>query len=345
MVYYVATADVTRSDVDIFVNYNNNDPAAGWAMQRVLDQANAAQNKYGNPESEHYIPNYNVIVSTNAAGYNMSTGEPGGLLVMGGVEYHAVNSEGFFGVTKDGKPVFGSAADYNNIYRGQLRDGVAGFGTTLVKDGKIVGAGSGRASRTAIGITKTGKIVLMVFDGRQEPWSCGGSYIEIAQIMLEAGCVNAVNLTDGIDGLASGVTLPVMVFFAVVAWARGSETLALFPAAIVGGLIGFLCYNFHPAKVFMGDTGSLFLGGAVCGMAFALDMPLILILVGIVYIMETVSVMMQVVYFKLTHGKRIFRMTPIHHHFEMGGWSEVKIFCVFTGITVVMCLLSWIGIH
>ena len=164
-------------------------------------------------------------------------------------------------------------------------------------------------------------------------------------VFVIVGCVNAVNLTDGIDGLASGVTLPVMVFFAVVAWARGSETLALFPAAIVGGLIGFLCYNFHPAKVFMGDTGSLFLGGAVCGMAFALDMPLILILVGIVYIVETVSVMMQVVYFKLTHGKRIFRMTPIHHHFEMGGWSEVKIFCVFTGITVVMCLLAWIGIH
>ena len=197
MVYYVATADVTRSDVDIFVNYNNNDPAAGWAMQRVLDQANAAQNKYGNPESEHYIPNYNVIVSTNAAGYNMSTGEPGGLLVMGGVEYHAVNSEGFFGVTKDGKPVFGSAADYNNIYRGQLRDGVAGFGTTLVKDGKIVGAGSGRASRTAIGITKTGKIVLMVFDGRQEPWSCGGNYAEIAQVMLDAGCEFAINLDGG----------------------------------------------------------------------------------------------------------------------------------------------------
>ena len=164
-------------------------------------------------------------------------------------------------------------------------------------------------------------------------------------VFVIVGCVNAVNLTDGVDGLASGVTLPVMVFFAVVAWARGSETLALFPAALIGGLLGFLCYNFHPAKVFMGDTGSLFLGGAVCGMAFALDMPLILILVGIVYIVETLSVMMQVAYFKLTHGKRIFRMTPIHHHFEMGGWSEVKIFFVFTGVTVVMCILAWLGIR
>ncbi len=158
------------------------------------------------------------------------------------------------------------------------------------------------------------------------------------------GCVNAVNLTDGVDGLASGVTLPVMVFFAVTAYARGSHTLALFPAALVGGLLGFLCYNFHPAKVFMGDTGSLFLGGAVCGMAFALDLPLVLLLIGIIYIAEALSVILQVGYFKLTHGKRIFRMTPIHHHFEMGGWSEVKIFCVFTGITVVMCVLAWLGV-
>jgi len=164
-------------------------------------------------------------------------------------------------------------------------------------------------------------------------------------VFVIVGCVNSVNLTDGIDGLASGVTLPVMVFFTVAAWAKGSQTLALFPAALIGGLIGFLCYNFHPAKVFMGDTGSLFLGGAVCGMAFALDMPLILILVGLVYIVETLSVMMQVLYFKATHGKRIFRMTPIHHHFEMGGWSEVKIFFVFSGVTVVMCLLAWIGIR
>ncbi len=168
-------------------------------------------------------------------------------------------------------------------------------------------------------------------------------YLIFATFVI-VGCVNAVNLTDGVDGLASGVTVPVMVFFAVTAWAWGSETLALLPAALVGGLLGFLCYNFHPAKVFMGDTGSLFLGGAVCGMAFALDMPLVLILVGIVYIVEAVSVIMQVAYFKATHGKRIFRMTPIHHHFEMGGWSEVKIFAVFTGITALMCLLAGLGI-
>ena len=124
----------------------------------------------------------------------------------------------------------------------------------------------------------------------------------------------------------------------------GKTTLALLPAAMAGGLAGFLVYNFHPAKVFMGDTGSLFLGAAVCGMAFALDMPLVLILVGLIYIIETVSVMMQVTYFKLTHGKRIFKMTPIHHHFEMCGWSEVKIFTVFVTVTVLMCALAWWGV-
>ena len=163
-------------------------------------------------------------------------------------------------------------------------------------------------------------------------------------VFVILGCVNAVNLTDGVDGLATGVTIPVMIFFAVTAYLWGNETLALFPAALVGGLLGFLCYNFHPAKVFMGDTGSLFLGGAVCGMAFALDMPVILILVGVIYILETVSVILQVGYFKLTHGKRIFRMTPIHHHFEMGGWSEIKIFTVATVLTAVMCGLAWLGI-
>jgi len=168
-------------------------------------------------------------------------------------------------------------------------------------------------------------------------------YLVFAMFVI-VGCTNAVNLTDGIDGLASGVTVPVMVFFALSAYLWKQESVALVPAAMVGGLAGFLCYNFHPAKVFMGDTGSLFLGGLVCGLAFALDMPLVLLLVGLVYIAETLSVILQVGYFKLTHGKRIFKMTPIHHHFEMSGWSEVKIFTVFTLVTVVMCLIAWLGI-
>ncbi len=168
-------------------------------------------------------------------------------------------------------------------------------------------------------------------------------YIFFAMFVM-VGCVNAVNLTDGVDGLSTCVTIPVMVFFTAAAIAMGRTNLALFPASLVGGLAAFLVYNFHPAKVFMGDTGSLFLGGAVCAMAFALDMPLVLILVGLIYIVETVSDILQVIYFKLTHGKRLFKMAPIHHHFEMCGWKEEKIVFTFAGITVLMCLLAWIGV-
>ena len=160
-------------------------------------------------------------------------------------------------------------------------------------------------------------------------------------VFVIVGTVNAVNLTDGIDGLATGVTMPVMVFFVLTAVLKQKAQLAIFPAALFGALGGFLCYNFHPARTFMGDTGSLFLGGAVCGLAFALDMPLILVLVGIVYIIETISVILQVGYFKLTHGKRIFKMTPIHHHFEMSGWSEVKIWIVFVSVSVLFCALAY----
>lgn len=169
-------------------------------------------------------------------------------------------------------------------------------------------------------------------------------YIFFAMFVI-VGCVNAVNLTDGIDGLATGVTMPVMAFFTLVAIAARQWNLALFPATLLGGLGAFLTYNFHPAKAFMGDTGSLFLGGAVCGLAFALDIPLILILVGLVYIVETLSDIIQVTYFKLTHGKRIFKMAPIHHHFEMCGWSEEKIFTVFVSVTCIMCVLAWFGLQ
>ncbi len=168
-------------------------------------------------------------------------------------------------------------------------------------------------------------------------------YIFIAMFAM-VGCVNAVNLTDGVDGLSTSVTIPVMVFFTAAAIAKERFDLALMPAALTGGLIAYLFYNWHPAKVFMGDTGSLFLGGAVCALAFALDMPLILILVGLVYIVETLSVILQVGYFKLTHGKRLFKMAPIHHHFEMCGWKEEKIVIVFSCVSVIMCILAWFGI-
>ena len=168
-------------------------------------------------------------------------------------------------------------------------------------------------------------------------------YIFFAMFVM-VGCVNSVNLTDGVDGLCTSVTLPVMVFFTAVSVALGKFDLALLPASLVGGLLAYLTYNWHPAKVFMGDTGSLFLGGVVCAMAFALEMPLILILVGFVYICETMSDILQVSYFKLTHGKRLFKMAPIHHHFEMCGWKEEKIVLSFTAVSAIMCVLAWFGI-
>lgn len=176
-------------------------------------------------------------------------------------------------------------------------------------------------------------------------WSVAPVIYILFAVFVIVGCVNAVNLTDGIDGLATGVTMPVTVFFVLTAVLLQKTELAFFPAALFGALAGFLCYNFHPAKTFMGDTGSLFLGGAVCGLAFALDMPLILLLVGIIYIIETVSVIMQVTYFKLTHGKRIFKMTPIHHHFEMSGWSEVKIWVVFVTVSICFCALAYLAVQ
>ncbi len=169
------------------------------------------------------------------------------------------------------------------------------------------------------------------------------AYIFFAMFVI-VGCVNAVNLTDGVDGLCGSVTVPVMVFFAAAGFAMGKLEMALLPASLIGGLVGYLFYNWHPAKVFMGDTGSLFLGGIVCGLAFALDMPLVLVLIGLVYIVETVSVILQVGYFKISHGKRLFKMAPIHHHFEMCGWKEIKICFVFSAVSVVMCILAWLGI-
>ncbi len=169
------------------------------------------------------------------------------------------------------------------------------------------------------------------------PWPL---YIIFAAFVI-VGADNAVNLTDGIDGLAASVTFPVAVFFACVGVALGDMGVAIFAGALAGGLLGFLLYNFNPAKVFMGDTGSLFLGGSVAGLAFACDMPLILLLVGLVYIIETLSVILQVTYFKATGGRRLFRMAPIHHHFEMCGWSERKIVAVFAGLTALLCLAAY----
>ena len=153
------------------------------------------------------------------------------------------------------------------------------------------------------------------------------------------GTVNGVNFTDGLDGLASSVTVMVAVFFTVAAAGSGIGITPI-TCAVVGSLLGFLVFNVFPAKVFMGDTGSLALGGFVAGTAYMLQMPLFLPIVGFIYVAEIVSVVMQVTYFKATHGRRIFKMTPIHHHFELCGWSETRIVAVFSIITAMMCLIA-----
>lgn len=156
------------------------------------------------------------------------------------------------------------------------------------------------------------------------------------------GTVNGVNLTDGLDGLAGGVTLIVAAFFMLVAWAASSSIVPVC-GAVIGSLLAFLIFNAYPARVFMGDTGSLALGGFVAASAFLLRMPIFILFVGFIYLLESVSVMIQVIYFKKTGGKRFFKMAPIHHHFELCGWSETKVVTVFYIITAMLCLISFLG--
>lgn len=162
----------------------------------------------------------------------------------------------------------------------------------------------------------------------------GIMYYPIAAILI-VGIVNAVNLTDGIDGLDGSITFFGAIFMMLMAGFTARIGLSIMAASLAGGCLGFLLWNFYPAKTFMGDTGSLFLGGYVCALLFGLDKEIFLILIGLVYIVEMFSVILQVTYFKLTHGKRLFKMSPIHHHFEMCGWTEVKIVVVFSIIEAV----------
>lgn len=174
-------------------------------------------------------------------------------------------------------------------------------------------------------------------------WS--GHYLDLGWLAVPVlfiaiiGTVNGVNFTDGLDGLASSVTIMVAVFFTVVSIGTKSG-LEPITCAVVGSLMGFLVFNVFPAQVFMGDTGSLALGGFVAGTACMLQMPLFILIVGLIYLVEVLSVMIQVTYFKISHGKRIFKMAPIHHHFELCGWSETRVVAVFSIITAILCLIG-----
>ena len=172
-----------------------------------------------------------------------------------------------------------------------------------------------------------------------------GIFYYVFAFILIIGFVNSVNLTDGIDGLASSVTLIVGIFFSVMAFRTQNRMLALIGAGMIGATAGFLVYNFYPARVFMGDTGSLFLGGLVVGATFMLDEPMIIFLVGIIYLAEALSDIIQVGVFKLSgRKKRVFKMAPIHHHFEQCGWSEIKVVAVFSLVTLVFCIAAYFGI-
>ena len=164
-----------------------------------------------------------------------------------------------------------------------------------------------------------------------------------AFLFISVATVNGTNFTDGVDGLASCVTVATALFFTIAAAFAGSGAAAA-GGAMIGALLGFLIYNANPAKVFMGDTGSLALGGFVTAMAYLLQLPLFIPIVGFIYFIEVLSVIIQVAYFKKTHGKRIFRMAPIHHHFELGGWSEVKVVAIFTIVTVILSTAALLGI-
>ena len=201
IVYYIATADIAREDVSIHANYHDNDPSQGWAMSRVSDQMAAAQKRHSDPsDAANYVEHYNAVVGVNADFYNMTTGAPSGALVMDGVEYHGGTSKNFFAILKDGTAMIGGPSDYA-AYQDQIQEAVGGS-VYLVKDGKPVVTSAAdyynsRHSRTCVGITAEGKVVMMVLDGRQEPFSAGGTAEELAQIMLDAGCVTAINLDGG----------------------------------------------------------------------------------------------------------------------------------------------------
>ena len=174
----------------------------------------------------------------------------------------------------------------------------------------------------------------------------GGQYIDLGWLAIPLlyfaviGTVNGVNFTDGLDGLASSVTVLVAVFFTVVAVGMHSGVEPI-TCAVVGALLGFLLFNVYPASVFMGDTGSLALGGFVAATAYMLQMPLFILIVGLIYLVEVLSVIIQVSFFKITHGQRIFKMAPIHHHFELSGWSETRVVAVFSIITALLCLVGY----
>ena len=184
--------------------------------------------------------------------------------------------------------------------------------------------------------------IIIPFTGGQVVWNLGVLFVPFVFIAV-LGTVNGANFTDGLDGLATSVTVVIAMFFVVLSLKIGAPVY-LTAMIMVGTLLGFLIFNTYPAKVFMGDTGSLALGGFVAAEAFMLKAPLFIIIVAFIYLAEILSVMLQVSYFKITHGKRIFKMSPIHHHFELSGFEETRVVAMFTVVTVILCFVGFIAL-
>ncbi len=271
----------------------------------------------------------------------------GGFIFIIAVIVAAVCGVLIYGISKDGNTVIGISA----IILAALGFGAIGFVDDYIKVILKRNLGLRASQKFALQvIVSLGFSVWMVSSGIIDtdvviPFTGitfklhYGLYIPLIILVMTAA-TNSVNLTDGLDGLAACITTVVGIFYWITSSVEGTAPVVIFSSALVGGLVGFLIYNKYPAKVFMGDTGSLFLGGAVSAIAIYMKNPLVLLIVGFAYVMETLSVIIQVAWFKKT-GKRIFKMSPIHHHFEMCGWSEIKIVAVFSLITAALCVLGF----
>ena len=231
--------------------------------------------------------------------------------------------------------------------------GVVGFTDDFIKIKKKRNEGLSAKQKTAGQLLVTVGYVLTLWLSHNTVWKIPfigtinfeesvfkGVIFWLVSIFIIYGTVNSVNLTDGIDGLCSSVTATVAITFIIISSVMSFAGLGIVAGALLGGVLGFLCWNWNPAKTFMGDTGSLFLGGMVAALGFAIRCPLLLLPIGIVYVCETMSDIIQIGYFKLTHGKRIFKMAPIHHHFEMCGWKEKKICVIFSLVNAVGCAIA-----
>ncbi len=227
--------------------------------------------------------------------------------------------------------------------------GLIGFADDYIKVVKKRNLGLTIAQKTVVQVLVcAGYLLSLYFSMGKDPYMTVpffgtvrlGIFFWILGICVLYGAINAVNFTDGIDGLCSSVTVTCAIGFIVVAVLNKVLGMGILASALLGGCAGFLVWNKHPAKVFMGDTGSMFLGGMVVALAYAIDSPWILLFLGLIYVIEALSDVIQIGYFKLTHGKRIFRMAPIHHHFEMGGWSENKIVTVFSVVNLIGCAVG-----